>query len=138
MEGAAPLGAALQALPPADLTDEEREWIAAHAVSATSPDMDRIMREIRRVHQRDSMPGFTAVPGGKRFWAHNGADPGAAQPSLLVWYALARQDGRPVWTRHVIDDNSGVGLHFAIADLSGNGKLDIVTANKKGVHLFTQ
>ncbi|MDX1365091.1 hypothetical protein [Arenibacter latericius] len=38
----------------------------------------------------------------------------------------------------LIDDNSGVGRQFSTGDLNGDGKIDIVTSNKKGVHVFIQ
>ena len=42
------------------------------------------------------------------------------------------------WIKHLIHDDSGVGLHFRIVDMNGDGRLDIVTANKKGVFYFEQ
>jgi hypothetical protein len=36
----------------------------------------------------------------------------------------------------VADDASGVGTQFAVADLDGDGRAEIVTANKKGVHVL--
>ncbi|HMS56598.1 MAG TPA: hypothetical protein PKA27_14485, partial [Fimbriimonadaceae bacterium] len=72
---------------------------------------------------------------GKRKWAHRpGVDPGSEEASLLVRY---EQDGNK-WTRHIIDENSGVGTQFEVKDFNGDGLLDIVTANKNGVFLFTQ
>jgi hypothetical protein len=75
---------------------------------------------------------------GKRWWAHGGRDPGADMPALLCWFRLTREGGRPVWTRHVIDDDSGVGTQFQVADVNGDGLLDVAVANKKGVFLFEQ
>ncbi|MCL4190606.1 MAG: VCBS repeat-containing protein [Thermoguttaceae bacterium] len=75
---------------------------------------------------------------GKRFWAHMGRDPGEREPALLVWFKLGRENGRPVWTRHQIDDNSGVGTQFEVTDVSGDGLLDIAVSNKKGVFYFEQ
>ena len=75
---------------------------------------------------------------GKRWWAHGGKDPGADQPALVVWYEFARRDGKPTWTRHTIDDDSGVGTQFEVADVDGDGLLDVVTSNKKGTHYFRQ
>ena len=75
---------------------------------------------------------------GKRYYAHNGRDPGADDPALLCWYELQHRDGKPMWTRHVIDDDSGAGMHFEVVDINGNGLLDVATANKKGVFYFEQ
>ncbi len=74
---------------------------------------------------------------GKRFWAHNGHDPGSYQRAVLCWYEQKRIS-KPIWIKHEIDGNSGVGLHFQILDLDNDGLLDIVTSNKKGVYVFQQ
>jgi len=75
---------------------------------------------------------------GKRWWAHVRGDPGTDEPAMLLWFELARKDGKPVWTKHAIDDNSGVGLQFEVVDVNGDGLLDVVTSNKKGVYFFPQ
>ncbi|MBI2299407.1 MAG: VCBS repeat-containing protein [Armatimonadetes bacterium] len=82
--------------------------------------------------------GLPDLITGKRFWAHTQGDPGIDEPSLMVWYEMRMVDGQPDWVRHVIDHDSGVGLHFEVLDVNGDGLLDIVTSNKKGVHLFLQ
>jgi hypothetical protein len=38
----------------------------------------------------------------------------------------------------VIDDNSGIGTQFVVQDINGDGLLDIITSNKKGVHVIVQ
>ena len=40
--------------------------------------------------------------------------------------------------QHLIDDNSGAGLHVVIQDINKNKLPDIVIANKKGVFIFEQ
>jgi hypothetical protein len=83
----------------------------------------------------DGLPDFVT---GKRFWAHNGHDPGSFQPSVLCWFEQKRPNGRPEWTQHVIDAQSGVGLQFEVIDLNRDKRPDIVTANKNGVFYFEQ
>lgn len=83
----------------------------------------------------DGLPDFVT---GKRFWAHNGHDPGSFQPALLCWFEQKRVAGRPEWTQHIVDAESGVGLQFEVLDINGDGRLDIVTSNKKGVFCFEQ
>jgi hypothetical protein len=82
--------------------------------------------------------GLADFVTGKRWWAHMGRDPGADQPAVVVWFELVRRGGRPLWVRHTIDTDSGVGTQFEVADVNGDGLLDVVTANKKGVYYFEQ
>lgn len=83
----------------------------------------------------DGLPDFVT---GKRWWAHGGRDPGGNEPAVFCWYELSREDGEPKWTRHQFDHDSGPGTQFELADVNGDKLLDVVTANKKGVHLFLQ
>ena len=77
---------------------------------------------------------------GKRYRAHNGNDPGDNGNVFICYYTFT--DGRLY--RHVIEYGdpqngaSGIGLRFDAADLSGNGRLDIVAPGKEGLYLFTQ
>ena len=83
--------------------------------------------------------GLGDLVTGKRYFAHMGKDPGAKEPAVLYWFELTRPaKGQVRFVPHKIDDDSGVGLQFEVTDLDGDGKLDIVTSNKKGVHVFLQ
>ena len=74
---------------------------------------------------------------GKRYFAHNGKDPGEFEPAVINWYEY--KPGKvPQWIKHEIDNDSGVGLHVSVDDINGDGLPDIVTGNKKGVRVFTQ
>jgi len=102
-------------------------------------EIDQSLSQPHAVHLADiNGDGLTDFVTGKRFWAHNGHDPGSFEPAILCWFEQKRKDNRPQWVRHDIDVESGVGLHFRIVDINGDKLLDVVTANKKGVHYFQQ
>ena len=82
--------------------------------------------------------GLKDLVTGKRYFAHRGKDPGAREPAVLYWFELRREKGKPRFVPHRIDDDSGVGTQFVVRDMNADGRADIVTANKKGVHLFLQ
>jgi hypothetical protein len=85
---------------------------------------------------QDGLPDFVT---GKRWWAHGASgDPGSDKPAVMFWFELSRKEGKPVWTPHQFDHDSGVGTQFEVADVNGDGLLDVVTANKKGTHYFEQ
>ena len=81
--------------------------------------------------------GHADLVTGKRYYAHNGNDPGAEEPSMLYWFEY--KPGKvPTWIPHQIDDNSGVGLHLVSQDMNKDKLVDIVIGNKKGVYVFEQ
>lgn len=82
--------------------------------------------------------GLPDLVTGKRWWAHGGNDPGGNDPAVFYWFRLTRENGRPVWTPHLFDHNSGPGTQFEVADVNRDGRPDVVASNKKGVHLFLQ
>ncbi len=85
---------------------------------------------------RDGRPDFIT---GKRFWAHGpNGDVNPADPAVLRWYEFRRESSGVRWLRHAIDEDSGVGTHFTVADVNRDRRLDIAVSNKKGVFVFEQ
>ena len=84
--------------------------------------------------------GLKDLVTGKRWWAHG--PKGDADPNIsprLYWFEAKKDsDGMIRFVPHEIDDDSGIGTQFAVADVNGDKLLDVVTANKKGVFLFEQ
>jgi HEAT repeat protein len=84
--------------------------------------------------------GLQDIVAGKRRWAHgpNKDDEPNAAP-VLYWFKLTRDGkGGATYAPHLIDNDSGVGMHIATADFNRDGKPDLAIANKKGVFVFRQ
>jgi hypothetical protein len=73
---------------------------------------------------------------GKRYRGHDGGDPGSYDPLVVYYYKLDRKTAQ--FTRVPISMNgtAGVGTQFIVADLDGDGDIDLATAGKTGVHYF--
>jgi hypothetical protein len=77
---------------------------------------------------------------GRRYWAHGpNGDDNPGDPAFLYWFKAKKDKmGFTTFDPQMVDDDSGIGTQFAVEDVNGDGLLDIVIANKKGVFLFLQ
>ncbi|MBN1809394.1 MAG: VCBS repeat-containing protein [Planctomycetes bacterium] len=74
---------------------------------------------------------------GKRYRAHCGKDPGAFDDIGIYYFKWTGES----FSKQVIDYGppaaaSGCGIHFAVADLRGSGRLDLVAPGKDGLVVF--
>ncbi len=74
---------------------------------------------------------------GKRYRAHCGRDPGTADPLGIYYFKWNGES----FTKQVIDygpagQGNGCGIHFAVADLNGDGRLDVVAPGKDGLYVY--
>ncbi len=92
-------------------------WTQAHALELADLDED----------------GDLDLVTGKRFRAHNGKDPEGTLPPGVYWYELDRGP-KPVWTRHTIsfDEGIGAGMNIPVIDIDKDGDLDMVVTGKWG------
>src|ERR1044071_8495781 len=72
---------------------------------------------------------------GKRYYAHNGGDPGAEEPAVLYWFEYV-PGKEPKWIPHQVDDSSGAGLNSVVEDINKDKMKDIIIGSKKGVYVF--
>ena len=76
---------------------------------------------------------------GKRYYAHSGKDPGANDPITIQYYDWNRESLS--WTKNLISEapageGPGIGLQIRVADLNGDGKVDLVVPGKSGTHIL--
>ena len=101
----------------------------------------KLVSQTHAMHFKDiNGDGLKDIITGKRWWAHGpkgDAEPNAA--AKIYWFeAKKAADGIISYTPHEIDDDSGVGTQFEVLDFNGDGLLDVIVSNKKGVFLIEQ
>lgn len=74
---------------------------------------------------------------GKRYRAHNGADPGSSDPLGVYYYEINGGS----FVRNTVDygpagQASGTGIYLWVEDINGNGWKDIIAPGKEGLYLF--
>ena len=79
--------------------------------------------------------GSDEVITGKRIRAHNGNDPGAAEPPIMRYYVWNSQ--KKAFDAHTINEGQvGGGLQIRTGDLDADGDIDIVVAGKEGTQIL--
>ncbi|MFM7516384.1 MAG: FG-GAP repeat domain-containing protein [Pirellula sp.] len=121
--------------------DEEYRWTRID-VMTDKPETSPTGLAISQLHAVEiadiDVDGKPDILTGKRFWAHNGNDPGENELPLLVWFKPQVVAGGLKFQPNIIHDESGVGTQVTVKDANGDGKLDVLSVSKRGVHLLTQ
>ncbi len=74
---------------------------------------------------------------GKRYRAHCGRDPGADDDVGIYYFKWNGESfSKQVITHGPPGTAGGCGIHFAVADLRGSGRLDLVAPGKDGLQVF--
>lgn len=113
-------------------------WHEQHDSGWTTHEISKQFSQSHALAMEDmNGDGHPDLITGKRYFAHNGKDPGALEPAVLYWFEY-KPGKTPRWIAHEIDNNSGIGNRFVISDINKDGLPDIITSNKKGVYFFEQ
>lgn len=81
--------------------------------------------------------GIRDLVTGKRVWTRGpqmGWRPDA--PAVVYWFKLEYREEQPHFIPYLIDDDSGVGVDFSVANLNNDPFPDIVTCNKNGAFVM--
>lgn len=79
--------------------------------------------------------GAKEVITGKRIRAHNGNDPGSAEPPIMRYYVWNGK--KKAFDAYTINKGQvGAGLQIRTADLDADGDVDIVVAGKEGTQIL--
>ncbi len=98
-----------------------------------------LVSETHALHCVDiNRDGYKDLVTGKRFWSHGKSEPGSDKPAMLYWFEAKKADGVVRFVPHAIDDDSGIGTQFVVADVNGDSLPDVVVSNKKGTFVFEQ
>ncbi|MFA5857660.1 MAG: VCBS repeat-containing protein [Elusimicrobiota bacterium] len=112
------------------VVDGVRQWVKHEIDPTTSQYHDLRMADIDN-------DGKLELVTGRRYRAHCGKDPGDNDPVCVCYFKI--NDGK--FEKNVVDygpvpGHSGVGIYFDIADINGDGWLDIIAPGKEGLYLF--
>lgn len=77
--------------------------------------------------------GVDELISGKRYFAHNGGDPGGKDMPELNAYKLANGEFKKT---SIEQGHVGVGLQIATGDLNGDKRVDIAVAGKSGTYII--
>jgi len=107
-----------------------RSWVKHDVETTRSQFHDLQLQDM----DNDGQPELVT---GKRFWAHNGHDPGDRDPLGVYYYKI----NRGAFERTTLDfgpaaTHSGLGIYFWVEDVNGDGWKDIVAPGKQGLYLF--
>ncbi len=111
-------------------TNKNRKWIK-HIIDDTNSQFHTMKWvDIDGDNQKELITG-------KRYFAHNGLDPGGFDSIGLYYYKWNGEHfSKNIISFGPLGEGKGTGVFFTIADLHKNGRKDIIVAGKDGLYIF--
>jgi FG-GAP-like repeat len=124
----------------------QRPGKSLHPEFVQEPLFRELVSETHAMHCVDiDGDGMKDLVTGKRFWSHGRSEGGSDWPAMLYWFKASKVRPDPKSTREIIrftpmiiDTDAGIGTQFAVQDINGDGLLDVIVSNKKGVCAIMQ
>jgi hypothetical protein len=119
------------------------QWWEHQGVSETDGKIQWVEHQIDRGFSQPHSLAWKDLDGdghpdlitGKRYYAHNGNDPGGKDVPCLYWYRWNQETKS--FTRHTIDEGRvGTGLQIVVEDFNQDNRMDIAVAGKSGTYLL--
>lgn len=121
------------------LTDGERSF-EMHLIMGDRPEQNKyglVFSELHSVALADiDGDGLKDIVTGKTYWSHHDKSPMWDAGAVAYWFKLVRGPDGVDWIPYQADDNSGIGRQLGVADLNGDGLLDLYVGGMKGTHVL--
>lgn len=82
--------------------------------------------------------GLQDLVTGKTYWSHHKQSPMWDAGAVVTWFKLVRKGGEVDWLPYQADGTTGIGRQVTVADINGDGNLDIATGGMLGAHVLLQ
>jgi len=110
----------------------------AHELLSAAPSSDNVS-ELHALALADlDGDGVQDFVTGKRWRSHNRSEVGADDPPHTLAFYCRRENGGVRFEMQSISDATGVGVDVTAADATGDGRADVIVANKRGAFVLRQ
>ncbi|MEX2213661.1 MAG: hypothetical protein WD768_06015 [Phycisphaeraceae bacterium] len=111
-----------------------------HVIMGSKPWHNRygvLFTELHSVNLADiDGDGLKDIITGKTYWSHHTGSPMWDAGAVTYWFKLVRTKDGVDWLPMKADGEAGIGRQLGIADLNGDGLLDVIMGGMKGGHLL--
>jgi hypothetical protein len=113
-----------------------------HAITSTKPEEKIGGVQFSQPHAVELVDidgdGLKDIVTGKRWWAHGPEKDPEPKAAPVIYAFTLRRDGKggASYQPHLIDNASGIGVQLVLQDVNGDGRPDIISANKRGTFVF--